>query len=64
MSVRHTASDAERQAIMDWRRGTRQRLIAERLRISVADRQAASARIAVNLDALLGDVQTLLGKVR
>lgn len=57
MSVRHTASDAERQAIMDWRRGTRQRLIAERLRISVADRQAASARIGVNLDALLGDLR-------
>lgn len=36
---------------MEWRRGERQRLIEARLRISVADRQRASALIASRLDA-------------
>ena len=36
---------------MEWRRGERQRLIASRLRIPVADRQRASQQIASRLDA-------------
>lgn len=50
-------STASREDIMAWRREQRQRLIAERLHRPVAERQAASARIAANLDLLLGDLQ-------
>lgn len=41
---------AERAAIMGWRKAERERLIAERLRMPVADRQAASGRICEQLD--------------
>lgn len=41
----------ERARIMDWRRAERQRLIEQRLRMPVAERQQASAAIASRLDA-------------
>jgi 5,10-methenyltetrahydrofolate synthetase len=42
----------DRQQIMDWRRAERQRLIEQRLRAPVEQRQQASARIRERLDAL------------
>jgi 5,10-methenyltetrahydrofolate synthetase len=48
MTEPHTSVRAR---IMDWRRTERERLIAARLRLSVADRQEASTRIAARLDA-------------
>src|SRR5690348_5463793 len=41
----------DRQQIMDWRRGERQRLIEQRLRAPVEQRQQASAQIGERLDA-------------
>ncbi|MEY4761846.1 MAG: hypothetical protein RLZZ200_1702 [Pseudomonadota bacterium] len=46
-----------RAAQMIWRRDERQRLIADRLRTPVSDRQIASERIATHLDALLVDLE-------
>ena len=46
-----TITPPERVRIMAWRRDERQRLIEARLRMPVADRQQASARIAARLDA-------------
>src|SRR5512139_4145896 len=45
------ASPEERARIMDWRRAERQRLIEQRLRMPVAERQQASVDIAARLDA-------------
>jgi 5-formyltetrahydrofolate cyclo-ligase len=42
----------DRQQIMDWRRGERERLIEQRLRAPVEQRQLASAEISRRLDAL------------
>jgi len=42
----------DRQQIMDWRRGERQRLIEQRVRTPVEQRQQASQQIAERLDAL------------
>jgi 5,10-methenyltetrahydrofolate synthetase len=42
----------DRQQIMDWRRNERQRLIEQRLRAPVEQRQQASKQIATRLDAL------------
>lgn len=44
----------DREANLAWRRETRQRLIAERLRVPVAEREVASTRITQKLDGLLG----------
>lgn len=43
---------AARAAIMAWRKAERERLIAERLRTPVAERQEASANICSQLDSL------------
>ncbi|MCC6632169.1 MAG: 5-formyltetrahydrofolate cyclo-ligase [Gammaproteobacteria bacterium] len=45
---------------MEWRRGERQRLIAARLRMPVADRQQASLQIASRLDAAWRGANRLL----
>lgn len=42
--------EGTRARVMSWRRIERERLIAARLRVSVAERQEASQRIAVRLD--------------
>ena len=46
------AETLDRQQIMDWRRSERQRLIEQRLRAPVEQRQQASAQICQRLDAL------------
>ncbi len=45
-------SATNRQQIMAWRREERQRLLEERMRMPVAERQQASARIIGGVDAL------------
>ncbi len=46
----------ERSRIMAWRKEERARLIAARMAVAAADREAWSARIADRLDAVIGDV--------
>ena len=49
-------TDLSREEIMVWRRDTRQRLLAERQALSVAQRVEASAAIRAGLVAQLGDL--------
>jgi 5-formyltetrahydrofolate cyclo-ligase len=57
-------SAGDRARIMEWRRGERQRLIASRLQLPVADRQRASQQIASRLDATWrGDGRLVPGTV-
>ncbi len=52
----------DRAAIMAWRRSERTRLLEARLRMPVADKQQASARIIENLTRVLPRSQAAAGR--
>lgn len=55
--------DEQRAEVMRWRKDERQRLLAARLAVSAAEREAWSARIADGLDRAIGDVNGIIVSV-
>lgn len=55
--------DVDRAEVMRWRKAERERLIAERLAATAEQRTEWSARIAQQLDGVIGDVNGLIVSV-